>query len=70
VLKTKAERFGARPFVFYLLPSKLPRFGEDLEAAVVGFFDIVGEAAAGQLSGRQMIAQTFATHSFSAAARI
>jgi hypothetical protein len=30
--------------------------GEGFEAAVVGSFDIVGEATGGQLPGRQMIA--------------
>ena len=44
--------------------------GEGLEAAVVGSFDIVGEATGGQLLGRQVIAYTLTAYSFSGAAGI
>ena len=47
-----------------------PGLGEGLEAAVVSLFDIVREAAAWQLSGREMIAQAVAAGSFSGAAGI
>jgi len=35
---------------------QIPGLGEGFEASVVSLLDIVGEAAAGQLPGRQMIA--------------
>jgi len=44
--------------------------GEGSEAAVVSLFDLVGEAAAGKLLSRQMIAQTVAAGSFAGAAGI
>jgi hypothetical protein len=39
---------------------KFPGFGEGLEGAVVGFFGLGREAAAGQLSGGKVITYTFA----------
>jgi len=50
--------------------SQIPGFCEGGKAAVVSPLDVVGEAAAGKLLHRQMIAQTLAAHAFFVAAGI
>jgi hypothetical protein len=59
-------------FLTAILPVILqfPRFCECLEAAVVGFFDVFREAAAGQLFRGQMILQTLAADAFVIAAGV
>jgi hypothetical protein len=47
-----------------------PCLGEGSKAAVIGPFDVVGEAAGRQFSGSQMIAQTFTAHALLAASGI
>lgn len=47
---------------------QIPRFCEGFEAAVVGFFHIIGEAARGQLAHGQMILNTVAANAFFSAA--
>jgi hypothetical protein len=49
---------------------QVPGFGEGIEAAVVGFFDVIRETAGGQLLACQVIAQTVAARSFSRTAGI
>jgi hypothetical protein len=49
---------------------EFPRLCECLEAAVIGFFRIGREAAAGQLFGRQVILQTRTADALIFAARI
>ena len=41
---------------------EIPGFCEGAEAAVESFFDVIGEAAAGKLPRRQMIAQALTAH--------
>ena len=56
----------------YLHPVGLqsPGLGEGAEAAVVSFFGTGGEAAAGKLLARQVIAYTLTAHSLSLTAGI
>jgi hypothetical protein len=55
----------ARPFCL-----QFPGFGEGLEAAVVGFFNVWWKTAAGKLLGRQMIAYTLTAHPLSITAGV
>jgi hypothetical protein len=57
---------------FWLLSSELqpPRLGKGLEAAIIGLLCSGREATAGQLSGGQVIGQTFTAHALSAASLV
>jgi hypothetical protein len=69
----KKGRTPQPPGLFIIFPFillKLPRLCKRLEASVVCLFDFGREAATGQLSGRQMISDTFAAHTCFIAARI
>ena len=49
---------------------EIPGFGEGFEAAIVGFFHVIGETAGGQLSALEMITQTIAADAFAGTAGI
>ena len=59
------QRFLAACFLL-----QAPGQAEGFEAAVVGFLDVVGETACGQLLHTQMIAYALAAYSLSGTARI
>jgi len=64
------RQFSLARMEYWRLALQSPGLGEGPETAVVGFLDVVGEAAAGELLHTQMVSYTLTAHAFLVAAGI